>query len=380
MFLLNKSTLAILLLGLIVGCKPRDEIAVVEVEKSPPREAVDVDAIAGRLDHMLAAVVPQGKKAWFFKLVAPAKGAARHKEEFLTFLQSVQLSKDDSQKPAWQAPDGWEEKPGTGMRAATFVVPDGRVSENGGPLELTVTSLPQSGPWDDYVVSNVNRWLGQLQQSPLDKETIEPLLNKVSLPGEAEATWIELAGVMSRQDGMSGGLPSGHPPIAGSPAVESPAAKQGAPPATASASPLAYETPEGWLPGRIGGMRKAAFQVGEGETKAEVTVIDLPVQGAAGIADVEANVRRWAAQVGLLELDEAKLAKMIQPTEIDGVAGKQTLLLGPEDADHPQGLLAAMIQRDGKVWFFKMIGDRPLVKSQQQAFTRFLESIHFKTE
>ena len=128
-------------------------------------------------------------------------------------------------------------------------------------------------------------------------------------------------------------------------------------------------------------MRKAAFLIAEGESQAEMTVIDLPIRGASGIADVAANLRRWAAQVGLQDLDDQQLAELTQPVEIDGIAGKQTTLLGPEtDGSEAsgKGLLAAMIERQGLVWFFKLTGDRALVESQRETFTEFLKSVKFK--
>jgi hypothetical protein len=366
------------------GCRPQEEIKSYQTEKSPPREVVDVDRLAGQLDRMLAAVVPQGNKAWFFKLVGPLSSIDRHRDEFLQLLGSLQLGAENH--PDWQVPAGWQEKPASGIRAATFDIAD-----QSGPLELTVTSLPVSGDWDDYVSNNVNRWLNQLQQAPLKKGDLLKLIKTVpignratAVPREdttppAQATWVELVGVMTRKPG-AGRMPAGHPPIApGSQTVDS-QATAGPPPASTEV-PLTYNQPDDWQPGRASGMRKAVFLVVDGEKRAEVTVIDLPVRGASGISDVAANVKRWAAQVGLQDLDDRQLAELTQPVEIDGIAGQQTALLSPETSDpetRGKGLLAAMIERDGKVWFFKLTGDRSLVEKQQEAFTTFLKSVKFK--
>jgi hypothetical protein len=139
-------------------------------------------------------------------------------------------------------------------------------------------------------------------------------------------------------------------------------------------------------------MRKAAFLIAKDKSQAEVTVIDLPVRGASGISDVAANVRRWAAQIGLQGLNDQQLAELTQPVEIDGVAGKLAILLGPKAEDSAAqdskaegsearslGLLAAMIERNGVVWFFKLTGDRSLVESQREIFTDFLKSVKFSS-
>ena len=121
-------------------------------------------------------------------------------------------------------------------------------------------------------------------------------------------------------------------------------------------------------------MRKAAFQISEGEKLAEMTVIDLP-SGASGITDVVANVRRWADQIGMQDTSGEQLEKLTHPINIDGTGGRCTVLLSPNSDG--KGTLAAMAERDGKVWFFKLTGDRALVDKQQQAFTDFLKSVKF---
>ena len=199
---------------LTTGCNQREPIASYEVAKPEGAEAEEPRAAEEILDHMLAAIVPQGDKAWFFKLVVPQATVEQRREDFLAFVQTVRLTEDDSQPITWEVPEGWEEQEGTGLRAATLLVPDGSAQ-----AELTVMALPLTGDWDGYVVSNVNRWLGQLQQGPLDGQSIGQMVQTVSIaaPEGAEATWFELIGTMSRQAGR---LPFGHPPIEGHPPMK----------------------------------------------------------------------------------------------------------------------------------------------------------------
>jgi len=124
-------------------------------------------------------------------------------------------------------------------------------------------------------------------------------------------------------------------------------------------------------------MRKAAFRVAEGESQAEITVIDLPVSGGEQVTQVEANMRRWAGQVGLADLDSEAIEKLIEPITIDGSPGSYAELVSPASAERQLAIFGAMVVRDGKVWFFKMTGDVDLVKSQQDAIRGFLDSVKF---
>jgi hypothetical protein len=75
-------------------------------------------------------------------------------------------------------------------------------------------------------------------------------------------------------------------------------------------------------------------------------------------------------------MSEADLKAAAREVTIDGTKGQQFELLG-EAGEAPVGILAAMVQRDEQMWFFKMTGDRALVEQQREAFAKFLESVKF---
>ena len=61
----------------------------------------------------------------------------------------------------WDAPTGWQRRPGEGMRYATFVIPGG--------AEMSVVVLPgQAGG----AGANVNRWRGQIGLPALDDNAL----------------------------------------------------------------------------------------------------------------------------------------------------------------------------------------------------------------
>lgn len=65
----------------------------------------------------------------------------------------------------WDVPVGWEPGPAQAMRLATYKIPVGK-----GFVELAVSELP--GPAGG-LLSNVNRWRGQLGLGPLDDSGLE---------------------------------------------------------------------------------------------------------------------------------------------------------------------------------------------------------------
>jgi len=361
----TRALVACLLTVLISGCKPKEEIRVYNTPRtSAPRKPLEAKVVANSLDHTLAAIVPQDDKAWFFKLAGPATAIDRQREAFVEFLSTVTLAEKASETPTWQIPEQWQERPGSEMRVATLVIPDEQ-----GPLEIAISSLPFTGKWEAFVVPNVNRWLRQLQESPLDEETIFKLTKEVKLQN-GTATLIELVGRAPKRQSANphAGIP-GAPPIGAS----QPQPTQ-QPPASAA---LTYETPDGWLPGKMSSMRKAAFRVVDGEAEAEFTVIDLPTSGGEQVTQVEANIRRWAGQVGLADLDDEGLQNLIEPITVDGSEGSYAELFSPEAAERQLAIFGAMVVRDGKVWFFKMTGEVELVKSQKEAIHKFLSSVKF---
>ena len=88
---------------LLAGCQNRDEIKQYTVKKLPhsKREAVEEMPQRGPMpaghgqaanERMLAAIAPQGRTFWVFKLMGPKDAAAEQMEKFLTLVQSLKFS------------------------------------------------------------------------------------------------------------------------------------------------------------------------------------------------------------------------------------------------------------------------------------------------
>ena len=360
---------------LSLGCQPEKQVETYSVDRTaPPRPPLDAAAVLEQLDHTLVAIVPQGDKAWFFKLVGKAPAIERQRQAFDEFLATVKLADAVADTPSWELPEGWKESTETkALRAATLIVPD-----SGGDIELAVSSLPLTEDWEGFLVPNVNRWLDQLQRAKLSKETVLGLQQERPT-SDAKATVFELSGVMAQRPmgGKMGGNPHEGLGIAAPSTRPAPPAGQPSTTLAASSKELTYKTPESWLPGKMSMMRKAAFLLPGGGPADGVTVTSFPAAPGTQMADVALNVQRWAGQVGMAAPTDESLDELTEPITVAGIESTYVELTSPADAASQQSIYVAMVEREGQVWFFKMHGKPELVSSQRDAFRKFLGSVVF---
>ena len=187
------------------GCEQREAIAHYKVAKTPASQAPPTAGAQAGLeqpagepkDRTLGAIVPFGEQGWFFKLVGPKDVVAAKSDEFMAFLKSIHFSSQG--KPQWTLPQGWQEQAGSGIRFATLLIP-----ADDKPLEVSVTALPRT-PGDDagYLLSNVNRWRGQMKLPPIAGEQLAGESTQLELVG-ATATLVNLLGTAAPNT-MGGG-------------------------------------------------------------------------------------------------------------------------------------------------------------------------------
>ena len=93
----------------------------------------------------------------------------------------------------WAVPKGWQEKPGSGFRTATFVIPgSGSMT---GDLSVTVLEGEAGG-----LLSNVNRWRGQLGLSDLTERQLTEVVKNIR-PGGRAMTLVRFASETNLIDG-----------------------------------------------------------------------------------------------------------------------------------------------------------------------------------
>lgn len=379
----------------IVGCDQPAPIRQYTISTDVP------DSLRSQ-DRMLAAIIPQEFEVWFFKVVGPAEAVGSAATELHAFMKQVEFI--DGKPELRSLPEGWkqtvDEKP---MRFATVMIPTPTKE-----LELSISSLPKTGDWDDQVAMNVNRWRGQMKMADsLDRWAgAQPL--KEDDPSGESAAWVDLTGEMGSgppaMSGMasapfaSGELPAGHPDISASgsagvsgsaAAADSPGEANGPPmPASNSVTGdrasgdtesaenpagLQYDAPADWRKGKMSMMRMAAFEIGPEDRSAELTIIQ-----AGG--DLRGNVDRWLGQVRgdspPSEVVDAALQDA-QPLQVSGLDAQRFFLnSGKENAPEAQAIDATIVPLEGGMsLFIKATGPEATLQEQRPAIGQFLESL-----
>jgi hypothetical protein len=145
--------------------------------------------------RLIGAIFPRSTRTWFFKLMGPDRVVQEQMEGFLQLVGTVRFGDGEDSEPTWTLPHGWEQTPGSGMRFATVWIDAGAAE----PLELSVIPLPTAGSPNDVLLSNINRWRGQVGLEPttfdqlFDESDRFEETRKLTVNG-IEATLVNVAG------------------------------------------------------------------------------------------------------------------------------------------------------------------------------------------
>jgi hypothetical protein len=353
--------------GLFSGCK-RDEVKVYHVDSS--------DNIAPTPTAAMPATMPAG-------LPTP----------------------DNSGLPTlkYVLPAGWQEKPASQMRVASF-----GISEDAKEADVSVIPLGGMAGGD---FANVNRWRGQVGLPSLADDEIAKLAEKISV-GAQPADLYDITGGAQRivavifhrddvawffkvtgdadlvekqkpafvsflksvQFGMPAAaaaidmsqLPPSHPPIDGM----NPAAA----PANADGGKLNWTTPPDWKQIDPGPMLSAKFSITGSAGSAEVNILSSGMD--SGLA---ANVNRWRGQLGMPPVaQEDEFSKMVSSIDVGSGKAQVVDLIGTDSkTGKPTRLVGVIVPQNGQTWFYKLMGDEPVVARQKDAFIQFVQSAKY---
>jgi hypothetical protein len=350
-------SLACTVAGVFSSCTDQDVIRQYKVEKRPAEEATESKDEVSSL-----AAAPS--MAWFFKVTGPRDETAKLVEPFRQLVQSVKFDADGA--PEWTLPAGWQSRRDErSIRFATLTAPTTP------PLELSVTHLPLP---PDYLLSNYNRWRGQLGQPPLEgadwqqSDTAKQELTQVET-GAGQADVMNIEGT-DPQIGDARMLTAIIPDPA-TPRAPSRSPPPSAPPVSASpvepaAKPFTYALPEGWDERPAGQFQTAVFAV-----KGEDPTLVVSISSVRG--SLFDNVNRWCGQIQKPEMNEAELKAAATPVTISGSKADYFVLEGPEET-----ILGAVLPQGDASWFFKARGPKALAERERGKFEAFLQSIQFK--
>ena len=314
-----------------------------------------------------------------------------------------------SERPAvpWTVPAGWEEKPASGMRVASYAVkrPDGRSAD------ISVVAM---GGGAGGELENVNRWRDQIGLEPATEADLAGLRSIVPA-GNRQVVVYELDGKKAVLDGkyaartLAAILPAGEmtvffkmtgenalvaeqkpqflawlksvdtgggesapeasaaPSSASAPASSSTAAAS-APSASADGLP-AWQVPAGWKAAGLKPMRLASFDIPDAAGTGDVSISKLNGDGGGLLA----NVNRWRGQVGLPALEASALAANSKsvPTA-GGEPATWVELVGTDKT-----ILGAIVARGDVSWFFKLTAPSAVATRHREAFEQFVRSVRF---
>jgi hypothetical protein len=349
------------LLCAAAGCShdDRDSIRHYEVARFEPDLPQPAPAVETR---MLGGMIVRGSAAWFFKLNGPLPAVDPLVASFRQLLKSVDF--DSDQRPTWTLPEGWREVPSSSpLRYKTLLAPG-----PGKGVELTVSELPIPGDTDAFLLSNLNRWRGQVGLGTLDAAQFQSGVERATCAG---GTML----VVDLQSRMAAAAVPGMPGAAGGAGVAgaSPPGSPSARPGTSTRKgrlPFRFAAPEGWEPGGGTSMSVAAYQRINGDKKISITV--TPAGG-----DVVANYNRWRGQV---QLPEAGMEELKAASRLITIQGRQVVVIDivNEQGTPPQAILAAIVPTEGQTWFIKLMGDASLAIAEKSKFDQMVNSIQFE--
>lgn len=320
---------------------------------------------------------------------------------------------------SWQAPEGWTQSKGSGMRLASF-----HVTAEPEALDCSVISLAgEAGGLE----ANLTRWMGQIglkadasdltvlmtQAASLktkggnegrvyDLTTLKAVGSSdksmvvVMLPVGHETLFVKMTGTVDvlkkyREDFFElvasiehkdaaavsadphAGLDLAKDPHAGMD-MAAMSSMMGAP--AGANQLLAWTLPEGWKEEGPSSMRLATFRLAADPAVFDCSVISLG--GPAG--GLEANLLRWAAQLGLNVSGQDIMSRLDMVKTKDGMEARviDFSIVQTAASSNDKSMLAAIISVDASTVFIKMNASLETVKQQKEAFMTLIRSVSRK--
>ncbi|MEO7318180.1 MAG: hypothetical protein ABIZ56_04240, partial [Chthoniobacteraceae bacterium] len=145
-----------------------------------------------------------------------------------------------------------------------------------------------------------------------------------------------------------------------------PAPDTGTAPPAPPASEFKWKVPDGWQTLTPGNMQVGKFSVPEKDGGKGEVFVSIFTNDTGGTL---ANVNRWCQQLGLPAVDDAGLKNIASP--LDPATPDAVLIDLKGDA---RALLGAIVPREGRWWFYKLMGDAPAVTAARESFIAFAKT------
>jgi hypothetical protein len=392
-----------------LGCEPAVQVRVYDAPKSDtqfvtgPLAGTSSPSISSSMPRnqtppasgprrILGAVIPLEAGCYFLKATDSPERLEPLLADFYDIVSNFAVQKETG-RPDGTLPAGWTMNLRNDIAMAEFVSPESKGSVK---FTVTVLGMPPASDWNSYLLSNINRWRGQLKLPDLDGSTLSDALVTVERAGSVLPGFIFDA-VGSGSGGMSpasGPASSSIPPATSSPGTNRPPTTD-APSESSSSLPtgnpssenvetrsgrpeLQYELPPGWTLVAGSSFRLATFQIASDEGAGEVSV-------SMAVDNPTANATMWFQTV-TREADESKLKPLVdqsvQTAEKIPSGQRQATLYTIRDSEQPDApvLLVASIPTDSPELnlFVKLRSDNRVAEAQRASLLQFIHTLSIK--
>jgi hypothetical protein len=145
------------------------------------------------------------------------------------------------------------------------------------------------------------------------------------------------------------------------------------PPATAGEP--SWDIPANWQEQPPQQMVLHSYVIVDGQGgKANMTITTFP----GSVGGILANVNRWRGQLGLEPVEQSDVPKMT--SSLDVLGGKAMLvdMTGSDKKTNQKArLITAIVAREGSTWFYKLMGDEPVVAREKETFIKFVQTVRY---
>jgi len=345
--------------------------------------------------RILGAIIPDNGDVYFVKATDRTSQLTEAEVSFRSLVEQFAIDAT-SGAPKLELPPRWTLKildnANAGIGLAEMIA-EFNFEASAGLIRFTVSKYSRpSDPsaWEEYLLSQINRWRGQLEMPPITTPELKKELPTIPREGSG----IPAILFDARGSGANATSPNSASPVA--PPVAStvpPPAASTAPPSkptsepTASTPPpsvspsalkLVYEKPEHWelQPPRL--YREATFKFTKDAKEAEVTIataIDSPMQ----------NAGMWIGQ-----LMQSNDSATIEPLATKAVDEAETLQVGARTgklytiraSDQPDArslmVVALPLDATGRSMFIKLNCELRTMEQEKATFLGFVDSLRWE--
>ena len=358
---------------------PKNESEFVKGREPQPRRALPPIMGSGRIPlddrRILGAVIPDGGNVYFVKATDRIAQLASAESAFRSVVEQFAIDPGTG-VPKLELPQGWTVKQldnaNAGIGLAEMIA-EINFEAAAGRIRFTVSKYErpkEKAMWDEYLLSQINRWRGQLELPPITVSELQKELPTIPRQGEPLPAYLFDA---------QGGVAEVSSPGPKSPAEPNRQAdvQPSAPPEIPSLK-LVYDKPEGWELQPARPYREATFKLTKDAKVGEVTVStarDAPVQNAAmWISQVLPNNEPTAM--------ESLAIKTVDEAESFQAGTKTGKLYAIRASDQPEArsllVVAIPMGNDGMSMFVKLNCELRMMEEEKSTFLSFVNSLHWE--